>query len=195
MRFRWKGRIIFFATGNINKFNEARKVLAEFDLAVALIKVKALEIQSNSLEEIAIASVTDAFSKCNLPIIVEDAGLFVDVLNGFPGPYAAYVYKTIGNAGLLRLLRDEKNRKARFRSVIAYKSAEVETPKLFGGESHGIIVSEERRGDRRSGFGFDPVFKPDESGKTFAEMSIEEKNLYSHRARALRSFAKWYRGF
>jgi XTP/dITP diphosphohydrolase len=74
MRFRWKGRIIFFATGNINKFNEARKVLAELDLAVAMIKVKALEIQSSSLNEIATASVEDAFSKCNLPIIVEEIG-------------------------------------------------------------------------------------------------------------------------
>src|SRR4030043_209826 len=118
MRFQLRGRAIFFATNNINKFNEARKVLAEYNISVGMFRVKSLEIQSESLVDIAKSSALDAFGKINLPMIVEDAGLFIDALNGFPGPYAAYVYKTLGNKGLLRLMRDVESRSARFQSVI-----------------------------------------------------------------------------
>jgi XTP/dITP diphosphohydrolase len=191
--FQLKGRVIFFATNNVNKFHEARSVLAEYNVAVGMLRVKSLEVQSESLEEIARASALDAFEKCRLPIIVEDAGLFVDALNGFPGPYAAYAYKTVGNQGLLRLMKNVKARSARFESVVAYFSAELKSPVCFHGEVFGEIAEEERRGNDRSGFGFDPVFKPAESSKTFAEMTIAEKNEHSHRARALRKFAEWYK--
>ena len=188
-----KGRIIFFATNNVYKFDEARRVLAEYNVAVGMLRVKSLEIQSESLEEIAKASVLDAFDKCRLPIIVEDAGLFIDALNGFPGPYAAYAYKTVGNQGLLRLMKNIKARRAHFESAVAYFSAELKSPVCFHGEVIGKIADEETRGSGRSGFGFDPIFKPLSSSKTFAEMMIAEKNEHSHRARALRKFAEWYK--
>ncbi|PIU59690.1 non-canonical purine NTP pyrophosphatase, RdgB/HAM1 family [Candidatus Bathyarchaeota archaeon CG07_land_8_20_14_0_80_47_9] len=192
MNLQLEGRVVFFATNNINKFNEARKVLGEYGIAAGMLRVKNLEVQSDSLEEIARASVADAFERCHLPIIVEDAGLFIEALSGFPGPYAAYVYKTIGNDGLLKLMRDIENRKARFQSVITYLSAKTESPICFGGEVAGEIVEEERRKGRESGFGFDPIFKPVNSARTFAEMDTAEKNKCSHRARALRKFAEWY---
>jgi len=192
-KFRLKGRVIFFATNNINKFNEARRVLAEHKVAVGMLRVKSLEIQNESLEEIAEASVIDAFEKCHLPIIVEDAGLFVDALNGFPGPYAAYVYRTIGNQGLLKLMENVETRKARFESVIAYLSKDLKSPKCFNGQVRGEIVTEQKRGNGNSGFGFDPIFKPIRASRTFAEMSILEKNGFSHRAEAFRVFAQWYK--
>jgi XTP/dITP diphosphohydrolase len=188
-----KGRVIFFATNNVNKFDEARRVLAKYNIAVGMLRVKSLEIQGERLEEIAKASVVDAFEKCRLPVIVEDAGLSVDALNGFPGPYAAYVYKTVGNQGLLRLMKGIQPRRARFESAVAYFSAELESPVCFHGQVLGKIVDEERRRSNRSGFGFDPVFTPLNSSKTFAEMSIAEKNKHSHRARAFRKFAVWYK--
>lgn len=190
MGFQLRGRVIFFATNNINKFNEARKVLAEYKIAVGMLRVKAYEIQSDDLEEIAKASAQQAFEKCHLPIIVEDAGLFVEALNGFPGPYASFVYKTIGNEGLLKLMQNVKNRQAKFQSVIAYLSAELKSPLCFKGEVMGEITTEMRKGV--SGFGFDPIFKPENSEKTFSEMGIAEKNVFSHRAKALRKFAEWY---
>jgi XTP/dITP diphosphohydrolase len=191
MSFQLKGKVIFFATNNINKFNEARKVLSRYNIAVGMIRVKTLEIQSESLEEIAMTSAIYAFKQCGLPLIVEDAGLFVEALNGFPGPYSSYVYKTIGNEGLLKLMEKNENRKAKFQSVVAYLSEELESPSCFKGEILGEITEHVRKGS--SGFGFDPIFKPANSQKTFAEMSIAEKNKYSHRARAFRRFAKWYR--
>lgn len=186
-----EGRIIFLATGNFHKFNETRRVLAEYDVASAMLRVKAIEIQSDSLEEIAKASVIDAFNRCHLPVIVEDAGLFVDALKGFPGPYAAYVYKTISNPGLIKLMKNVKDRRATFRSVIAYHDGQGE-PVCFEGEAVGRIAHDEIWGKLNTGFGFDPIFQPMGSEKTFAEMTIEEKNGFSHRANAVRKFAKWY---
>jgi|YelNatPaOPRAMG01_1025707.scaffolds.fasta_scaffold10949_7 XTP/dITP diphosphohydrolase len=191
MSFQLRGKVIFFATNNINKFNEARKLLAEYKIAVGMLRVKAREIQSDDLEEIAKASAQEAFENCYLPIIVEDAGLFIEALNGFPGPYASFVYKTIGNEGLLKLMESVKNRQAKFQSVIAYLSAELESPLCFKGEVTGEVTTEIRKG--KSGFGFDPIFKPTNSDKTFSEMSIAEKNAFSHRAKALRKFAEWYK--
>lgn len=192
MSFELKGKVIFFATNNVNKFNEARRILAEYKIAIGMLRVKSLEIQSENLEEIAKTSVLEAFRKCNLPIIVEDAGLFIDALNGFPGPYAAYVYKSIGNEGVLKLMENVENRNAKFQSVIAHHSPELEEPMLFKGEVLGRITKEKRQGN--SGFGFDPIFEPlNGCGKTFAEMTIDEKNKFSHRAKALRRFAEWYK--
>src|SRR3989304_10433501 len=177
MVYKLEGRIVFFATNNFHKFEEARKVLAEYGIAVGMLRVKSLEIQSDSLEDIAKTSVTCAFRRCHLPLIVEDAGLFVEALKGFPGPYAAYVYKTISNPGLLKLMEKVENRKATFRSSIAYCDGQS-APRCFEGEVHGEIVYDERCGTGRSGFGFDPLFPPTGKGKTFSAMTVEEKKCF-----------------
>jgi XTP/dITP diphosphohydrolase len=190
--FQLKGRVIFLATGNFHKFDEARRVLSEYGVAAGMLRVKAVEIQSENLQEIAKASVIDAFNRCRLPVIVEDAGLFVDALKGFPGPYAAYAYKTISNPGLLKLMKNVKDRKAIFRSVIAYYDGQS-APVCFEGEAAGRIAHDEIWGKLKTGFGFDPIFQPAGSTKTFAEMAIEEKNGFSHRANAVRKFAHWYK--
>jgi len=181
--------VAFFVTSNIHKFNEARRVLAEHGVATALIRVETVEIQDDDIEKIARATATEAVKKCSLPIIVEDAGLFIEALNGFPGPYSSYVYRTIGTKGILKLIKDAGKRDAHFHSVVAFCSPE-EQPRCFHGRAEGKI-SFEARGNL--GFGFDPIFEPSASrGKTFAEMTLMEKNRYSHRAEALRKFARWY---
>ena len=190
--FQLKGRFIFLATGNFHKFDEARRILAEHNIASGMLRVKNVEIQSDSLTEIAKTSVIDAFNRCHLPVIVEDAGLFIDALKGFPGPFAAYVYETISNPGLLKLMENVEDRKATFRSTIAYYD-EQSTPVCFEGEATGRIADNEIWGSLRTGFGFDPIFQPKGSKKTFAEMTIEEKNGFSHRANAIQKFARWYK--
>ena len=184
-----KGKVVFFATGNFHKFNEARHVLAEFKIAAAMLRVEAIEIQDNDIENIAKASATDALKKTGLPLIVEDAGLFIEALNGFPGPYSSYVYQTLGTKGILKLMEKIEKRGASFHSVVAFCSPK-ENLRTFHGEVRGKISLQERGSH---GFGFDPIFEPSNSDrKTFAEMSIHEKNKFSHRAQALREFAKWY---
>jgi XTP/dITP diphosphohydrolase len=192
MEFQLKGRVVFFATNNFNKFNEARRVLGEYGIAVGMLRVKTAEIQSDKLDEIAQASVIEAFRNCTLPVIVEDAGLFIEALRGFPGPYSAYVYKTIGNTGLVKLMENVENRNAKFQSAIAYCDGHS-APVCFEGEAAGKITREENKEKGKSGFGFDPIFQPFGSAKTFAEMTIEEKNDFSHRAKAFRKFAEWYK--
>ena len=190
---RLRGRVIFFATGNIHKFNEAKSVLSLYGIAVGMLRLKGDEIQSDSLKEIAEKSVRSAYDRCHLPVIVEDAGLFIDALAGFPGPYAAYAYKTIHNDGILKLMHTAENRKAKFQSAIAYFDNASNQPIVFEGESNGEITLTEHTEQGKSGFGFDPIFQPAGSQKTFAEMTIEEKNGYSHRAMAIRKFAEWYK--
>lgn len=186
-----RGRLIFFATRNINKFNEARRILAEYSISVAMVRAKTLEIQADDLERIAEASAINAARETGLPVIAEDAGLFIEALMGFPGPYSSYVYRTIGVRGILKLLEDVENRRAYFKSVVAFCDPGG-IAKCFGGVVYGRIAREARG---TGGFGFDPIFEPDEEpSKTFAEMTIDEKNRLSHRARALRKFAEWYKG-
>jgi len=187
------GKVVFFATGNINKFNEARSILSSYGFAVAMLRVKGDEMQSDSLKEIAKTSAVNAFKRSRLPIFVEDAGLFIDALSGFPGPYAAYVYKTIHNSGILRLMENGADRQARFQSVIAYCDETLCEPECFDGEPNREITTPERTQKGNSAFRFDPVFHPVGSCKTFAEMTIEEKNGFSHRAMAIRKFAEWYK--
>jgi XTP/dITP diphosphohydrolase len=89
-------------------------------------------------------------------------------------------------------MENVEDRKATFQSVIAYYDGHG-APVCFEGEAEGKIANEERRGNGTSGFGFDPIFQPAVSEKTFAEMTVEEKNGFSHRASAVRKFAEWHR--
>ncbi len=118
----------------------------------------------------------------------EDAGFFVEALNGFPGPYSSYVYEKIGSEGILKLLNGEDNRAAEFRSAVAYGEPQ-ESIKIFMNKIRGTVTFE-KKGTK--GFGFDPIFIPNNETRTFAEMSIEEKSDRSHRAGALNKFATWY---
>lgn len=180
---------ILFATGNKNKFQEANRVFLEYGITVEQWNVKRLEIQSESLEEIAKTSLAWLMSEMKpaLPFFVEDAGLFIEALKGFPGPYSSYVFGKIGCEGILKLMKGVRNRRAEFVSVVAFTDGkEVLT---FEGRTLGFI-SHKVKGNL--GFGFDPIFIPSEGdGRSFAELSIEEKNALSHRAKALRKLAEW----
>ncbi len=184
-----RGKVAIFVTSNVHKFQEARRVLSEYKIATAKLRVGAVEIQDDRLENIAKTSALDAVKNSGLPIFVEDAGIFVEALNGFPGPYSSYVYRTVGTKGILKLMKNIKNRTAYFQSVIAFSSPE-EQPTCFHGKVKGKISMQERG---TSGFGYDPIFEPSKGdGRTFAEMTTAEKNQYSHRAEALKKFAAWY---
>lgn len=180
---------IIFATGNPHKVHEAQSILKGYPIIIEQRNVKGPEIQSENLEDIAKTSVLWAVKKSDAPTFVEDAGFFIEALKGFPGAFASYVYKTIGKKGVLKLLEGESNRRAVFKSVIAYCTPHKK-PRCFLGEVYGKISLEERG---IHGFGFDPIFEPENGGgKTFGEMEVNEKNRYSHRALAVRRFAEWF---
>lgn len=184
------GKLAFFATGNVHKFNEARVLLSEFKVSVAMLKVKTLEIQDSNIENIAVASVLDAVRRSRLPMFVEDAGLFIKALKGFPGPYSSFVFQTIGTKGILKLLKGISRQDAYFHSVVAFCKPNMK-PVVFHGKVEGKIINKERG---EGGFGFDPIFAPLKGdGRTFAEMLVEDKNRFSHRAQAVRRFGEWYK--
>jgi XTP/dITP diphosphohydrolase len=115
--------------------------------------------------------------------MVDDTAFSIEALNGFPGPYAAYVLSTIGNEGILRLLEGFVNRNAYFETAVAVASEQG--IQVFRGRIDGVIVSP--RGN--SGFGYDPIFEV--GGRTLAELDRAGKNRISHRARALSLLKDW----
>ncbi|RLF24381.1 MAG: non-canonical purine NTP pyrophosphatase, RdgB/HAM1 family [Thermoprotei archaeon] len=180
--------IVNLVTGNPHKVKEASISLREFNIEVRMLKVRKVEIQSDNLANIASFAALEAAKEVGMPVVVEDAGLFIEALNGFPGPYSSYVYKTIGVQGILKLLDGINQRNAYFLSVVAYATPQGRCF-TFEGRVYGVI-SKEPRGS--GGFGFDPIFIPNEGdGRTFAEMTTEEKCALSHRGKAFRKFGAW----
>ncbi len=176
--------MITVVTGNKNK---AAEVAAFFQgiTEVSHISFDCIEPQSDDIAEIARAKAEQAYVTLKIPLIVDDTGLFIEALSGFPGPYAAYVQDSLGNACILRLMEGVINRRAYFATSIAYiDEAGVQT---FEGRVEGEITDAPRGTD---GFGYDPIFSV--QGRTLAEMDMHEKNTVSHRARALFAFREWY---
>jgi XTP/dITP diphosphohydrolase len=180
-------RSVNFATSNEGKVLEARIILKPFGLSVRPFSGKGEEIQGDTTE-VAAYSAREAARKYRKEVLVEDAGLFVDDLKGFPGPFSSYVFKTIGIEGLLVLLGSSKSRAAAFHSAVAYCVPDGE-PRVFEGIVKGTIASSPRG---ENGFGFDPVFIPDGGRRSMGELSLEEKCALSHRGEAMRKFATWY---
>lgn len=173
---------IYFLSKNEHKLREIRRFLEPYGFEVEIMFEDKVEIQSDNLAEI-VKKAVEFVGRRDHAFFAEDAGLFIDHLNGFPGPYSSYVYKTIGIDGILKLMLGVKNRKATFRSAIALFHPELDEIKVFEGDVEGVISTEKRGA---GGFGFDPIFIPRGESRTFAEMSLEEKNKYSHRARAVK---------
>ena len=170
----------YFVTSNKGKVIEAKKKLLEIGIDVTQKNLGYPEIQTDNLEEVVEFGIKHLKEKTDIPFILEDAGLFIESLNGFPGVYSAYIYYTLGCNGILKLLEKEKNRKAVFKSV--YGFYDKETKKIFVGKCQGKINN---RITGENGFGYDPIFIPNKKNKTFAQMIPEEKNTVSHRGRAL----------
>jgi len=176
-------KTLYFITGNKGKALEAKNKFSELNIDIVQKDLGYPEIQADSLEEVARFGVEHVRKKFDQPFILEDAGLFIDVLDGFPGVYSAYVFYKIGCSGILELLEkiDNDKRKATFRSVYAY-SEPSKKPEFFVGECNGTISDEELG---KNGFGYDPIFIPDDETRTFGQMKIEEKNQFSHRGKSL----------
>ena len=179
---------LLFVSSNIHKFQEIQGILQEYNIPISFHQQEMPELQSDSLEEIARFRAQHAFSLLRKPLFVEDTGLFIHSLNGFPGPYSSYVFKTIGNSGILRLLHSASDRAAVFRTALTLMLSETEIH-TFVGETPGIIAPSEQG---TGGWGYDPLFIPLKGmGRTYGQMSLEEKNQVSHRRQSIRKLAEW----
>ena len=174
---------VLFASSNKNKFNESKNILSKNKINLGFFKLSLTEIQAKSLKQIAALKVDDAYRQCHKPVIIEDAGLFIESLHGFPGPFSSYVFKTIGNAGILRLIGS--NRNAYFQSVVAYCDNKYGVM-LFDAKVEGKISTI----PTGKGWGYDPIFIPKGESKSYAV--ITNKNEISHRYKALKKFSNWF---
>jgi XTP/dITP diphosphohydrolase len=173
--------MIYFVTSNKGKFVEAQAIFGD----LVQKNIGYAEIQADTLEEVVAFGMKEVMARLKGPVMIEDAGLFVDGLKGFPGVYSAYVQKTIGNEGILKLMDGLDNRHAAFKSVVGYAEPDME-PVVFKGESKGEIGFEPRG---TGGFGYDPIFYID--GRSLSEMNLEEKNQISHRGDSMKALKRW----
>lgn len=178
---------LIFATNNQNKINEIRKVVSE-EIDIITLKQAGIDIDIpepyDTLQENAATKSKTIFEMTGKNCFSEDTGLEVNTLGGAPGVKSArYAGEPANDAGniqkLLIELHGQEDRSAQFRTVISLMLDEKEY--FFEGICTGTITTEARGGN---GFGYDPVFVPDGSDKTFAEMNMDEKNIFSHRKKA-----------
>ena len=188
---------LIFATQNTNKLLEIQDILGD--------KIELLSLQDMSfnqeipeifdtLEENSKIKAETIFEQFGIPCFADDTGLEVEALNGQPGVHSARFAGEHRNSEknmnlLLEKMKGIDNRKARFRTVISYINSDG--MHQFEGVSNGQILHNKRGAE---GFGYDPIFLPDASNKTFAEMSRSEKNKFSHRARAFEKFRLFIAG-
>ncbi|HEY6978870.1 MAG TPA: RdgB/HAM1 family non-canonical purine NTP pyrophosphatase [Chitinophagaceae bacterium] len=179
---------LIFATNNQHKVEEARSVIGNNIILISL-KEAGIDIDIPepyfTLEANASEKSRTIYKLTKQNCFSEDTGLEVEALNGEPGVksarYAGDEKNFQANIDkLLSKMSEQENRRAKFRTVISLIWDDKEF--LFEGASEGKIINEQRG---KYGFGYDPVFVPDESEKTFSEMTLEEKNKYSHRRKAM----------
>ena len=185
---------LIFASHNDNKVLEIQNILGD---RYHLISLKELAFHDeipeteNTLEGNSLLKANAVYKEFETSCFADDTGLEVDALGGAPGVYSARYAGSKKNADdnmnlLIENLASHSNRKARFRTVITYKTSQQVMQ--FEGIIEGEIISE-KKGEY--GFGYDPIFVPNGTSKTFAQMRMSEKNKYSHRSRAfekLRAF-------
>lgn len=182
-------RKLVFATNNAHKLDEIRAILGDEIEIVSLADIGChtdIPETADTLEGNALQKARYVYEHYHCDCFADDTGLEVEALDGAPGVHTArYAYPDrhdpeANTRKLLDALKEKSSRRAQFRTVIALILNGEEH--LFDGRVEGSIATEKRGTE---GFGYDPVFIPEDSGKTFAELGVEAKNRISHRARAV----------
>ncbi len=163
-------------TGNPNKLEEARRITG---VEIEGVEIDLPEIQSLHLEEVLRAKADEAWRRVGRPVVVEETGLELVAMNGFPGPLVKWMLDAIGPEGIARTAIALGDPRAIARCQLLVRDGERT---LFAeGSTEGILVLP-ARGD--AGFGWDPVFQPDGHDLTYAELGREIKDRIGHRGRA-----------
>jgi len=207
--------VLRYVTTNPGKVREAERYLSAG--SVERLDFDYPEIQAPELGPIAAQGAREAYRHAGDPVLVDDAGLFVEGLDGFPGPYSSYVEETLGIERVHEIASDLDDRRAAFRCVLGYCDGDdfAASPDPVDRGDRNAAAAAGPDGDARGdgdalpvklfegyvpgrivaprgegGFGYDPIFEHD--GETFAEMDTDRKNAVSHRGRALEKFAEWF---
>ncbi len=190
-------RKLVFATNNAHKLDEIRAILGDEIEIVSLADIGChtdIPETADTLEGNALQKARYVYEHYHCDCFADDTGLEVEALDGAPGVHTArYAYPDrhdpeANTRKLLDALKEKSSRRAQFRTVIALILNGEEH--LFDGRVEGSIATEKRGTE---GFGYDPVFIPEDSEKTFAELGVETKNRISHRARAVARLCEFLR--
>ncbi len=170
---------IALITGNAGK---AAEYTAMLGIEVTPAKAELTEVQSLDVAVVAARKAADAYAQLGEPVLVDDTGLTVHAWNGLPGALVAWFLDTVGAQGILAMAAGLTDRSATVSTALGYATANG--VRVFQGTVVGSLAAEPRG---TSGFGYDSIFIPDthSSGRTYAQMTSEEKNKISHRRRAV----------
>jgi len=171
-------------TSNPGKVLEYREALASFSIDTEHIRIPYDEIQTSELNDVVKHGMRTLKELGLKDFIIDDSGLFIDALNGFPGVYSSYVQKTLGNAGILKLMENVNKRNANFQCCIGCNINGNDIIVL--GRCDGTILKKEKGTE---GFGYDPIFSID-GKRSLAEVPLSEKNKISHRGNAVSLLVK-----
>ncbi len=177
--------MIRFISSNKHKYEEIKSMMENAGIEIQWINMKYEEIQEESIDKISLDSANKLIKSIGENFFIEDSGIIIKDLQGFPGPYSSYVQKTIGNEGILKLM-EGRNREASFVTVVTYwNGARLHQ---FRGETNGTIATSIFEGRN---FGYDPIFIPEGFNETVSLIPISRKNEISQRGKAIRSFIKY----
>jgi len=180
---------LFIATGNTHKVEEMEKILSTFGIGLQQKNLLIIEPDFDSLEEIALEKAKQAFKVLKAPVIGEDTGVYFEAYNNFPGQLAKRVYLGLGFEGLLALINAKPNKKAHFKTAVAFFDGKTE--KVFSGKLPGTLLDKAVSVEKNR-LPYEKMFVPKGYADAIVNMSLEEKNKISHRAIATRKFAEWY---
>lgn len=166
---------IYFVTSNKKKVEEIASIL---ERKINQISMDIPEIQALEVEKVVKDKAKRAYLKIRKPVLVEDTGVYISALNNFPGALIKWLLKTIGNEGICKSVNKNRNIKAKT-CFCLYNGRHYH---IFIGELEGTLA---RKPLGETGFGWDPIFIPKGSKKSFAQLSKEEKNKISMRFLAL----------
>lgn len=166
--------VVNFATTNSHKFAVARRFFDEAGLHVDLRQydLETPEIQADTVAEVALSSARWAAEQLRQPVVAADAGLYIEELNGFPGPYIKYINSTLSPQNILAMLTRNPNRRAKFVDALAYYDPNTEEGRVFSSVTFGKIASKPAAAE---GSSTDRIFIPDGFDVPLADMREEDR--------------------
>lgn len=175
---------LIIVTGNKGKVREIESITG---WPVEAVELEIAEIQHIDVEVVAREKAVAAYKAVGRPVVVDDTGMSISALKGLPGALVAWFLDSLGPAGVLRLVANDPDRRASVSTCIAY-TRDGQSVQTFVGTVEGNLTTEMRGS---GGFGYDPIFVPEGSDYTYAEMSAEQKNAISMRRIALHKFREF----
>lgn len=173
---------LIIASGNQGKITEFSRLLNQ---ELEGKKLDLPEIQATDVRDVAKKKAEAAYAQLGMPVFVDDTGLYIDAWNQLPGALIAWFLDNVGNEGIIKMLEGWSDRSARVVTALGY--CDENGSQVFVGELAGSIANAPKG---ENGFGYDPIFIPENTDKTFAEMTGSEKDAISMRARAAAEMRK-----